>query len=80
MESETLLTVFRIVAGIAVIGLFGVLSFRRAWWLYKLTGTARPPERNIRTAFKANLNHAISNIFGNEKLLRGRCRASPTSG
>ena len=66
-----LLTIFRIVAGVAVIAIFGGLSLRRGLWLYQLVGKAAPaPERNIRTALRANLSHAISNILGNEKLLR----------
>ena len=71
MESETALTLFRIIGGVAVIAIFGGLSARRGLWLYQLVGKARPaPERNIRAAFKANVSHAVSNIFGNEKLLR----------
>ena len=71
MEAETLLTIFRIVAGIAVILFFGAWAVRRATFLIKLTRAARPnPERNIPQAFKANLRHALVNIFGNKKLLR----------
>jgi heterodisulfide reductase subunit C len=66
-----LLPIIRIVSGIAVIGFFGGWALRRGLWLYKLVKAAQPaPERNIRAAFKANIKHAISNIFGNEKLLR----------
>ena len=71
MDSDTALTIFRVVGGLAVIGIFGGLSLRRGLWLYQLTQKAAPaPDRNIRTAFRANVNHAVSNIFGNEKLLR----------
>ncbi len=68
---ETLLTIFRIVVGTAVILFFGAWAFRRASFLVRLTQAAAPnPDRNIRTAFKANLRHALVNIFGNKKLLR----------
>jgi len=68
---DTLLTIFRIVAGSAVILFFGAWAVRRANFLFRLTMAAAPnPERNIRTAFKANLRHALVNIFGNKKLLK----------
>ena len=71
MDSETLLVVVRVVAGLAVLGIGGSIAARRAIWLWKLTQTAAPaPERNIRSAMKANLSHALTNIFGNRKLLR----------
>jgi len=71
VDSELLLPIIRIVSGIAVIGFFGGWALRRGLWLYKLVKAAQPaPERNIRAAFKGNIKHAISNIFGNEKLLR----------
>ncbi len=71
MEAETFLQIVRLVGGLAVIAIFGGLALRRATWLYQLTTKAAPaPERNLRTAFKANIRHALSNIFGNEKLLR----------
>ena len=68
---DTLLTIFRIVAGSAVILFFGAWAVRRARFLIRLTLAAAPnPDRNIRTAFKANLRHALVNIFGNKKLLK----------
>jgi Fe-S oxidoreductase len=68
---ETLLTVFRIVAGTAVIGFFAVWAVRRGTYLIALTKSARPnPERNLRAAAKANLRMALVNIFGNRKLLK----------
>jgi Fe-S oxidoreductase len=71
VEAETLLTIFRIVAGTAVLLFFGAWAVRRANFLYKLVRAAQPnPERNIRKAFKGNLRHALVNIFGNKKLLR----------
>lgn len=71
MEAETILQIFRIVGGVAVIAIFGGLALRRANWLYQLTRKAAPaPDRNLKVAAKANAKHAISNIFGNEKLLR----------
>ena len=72
MGSETLLTVFRIVAGVAVIAGFGALIVRRAHYLWQLTtkGSRPNPSRDIRKAFKANLRQALVNIFGNRKLLR----------
>ena len=72
MGSETLLIVFRIVAGVGVIAGFGALIVRRASYLWQLTTKVpRPnPSRDIRTAFKANLRQALVNIFGNRKLLR----------
>ncbi len=72
MASETLLTVFRVVAGTAVIAFFGAWAARRITFLVQLvTKAAQPnPARSIRTAFKANLRHALVNIFGNKKLLK----------
>ncbi len=71
MGSETLLVLFRIVAGVAVIGFFGGWALRRVVFLVRLTGAARPdPRRDIRTAFRANLRHALVNIFANKKLLK----------
>ena len=72
MEAETLLTIFRIVAGLGVILFFGAWAVRRATFLVKLTtkGARSNPERNIKRAFKANLRHALVNIFGNKKLLK----------
>ncbi len=72
MADETLLTLFRIVAGTAVIAFFGAWAVRRATFLVQLnTKVARSnPTRNIRRAFKANLRHALVNIFGNKKLLK----------
>jgi hypothetical protein len=72
VDAETLLTVFRIVAGTAVIAFFAAWAYRRASFLWNLaTKAARPnPVRDIRTAFRANLRMALVNIFGNRKLLR----------
>jgi Fe-S oxidoreductase len=72
VASETLLTVFRVVAGTAVIAFFGAWAARRITFLVQLvTKAAQPnPARSIRTAFKANLRHALVNIFGNKKLLK----------
>jgi len=71
VADETLITVFRILAGTAVIAFFGAWTVRRGMFLVQLVRSAAPnPERNIRTAFKANLRHALVNIFGNKKLLR----------
>ncbi|HKJ56070.1 MAG TPA: hypothetical protein VJ978_08790, partial [Nitriliruptoraceae bacterium] len=71
MDSETLMVVVRVVAGLAVIGIGLAFAARRATWLWRLTGTAAPaPERNIRSAMRANASHAVANIFGNKKLLR----------
>jgi hypothetical protein len=70
--SETMLMLFRIVVGTAVIAFFGAWAVRRVAFLWGLvTKAARPnPVRDIRTAFKANLRMALTNIFGNRKLLR----------
>jgi Fe-S oxidoreductase len=71
VAAETILTVFRIVAGTAVIGFFGAWAFRRGTYLIALTRAARPnPERNLRVAAKANLRAALVNILGNRKLLK----------
>jgi Fe-S oxidoreductase len=71
VEAETILTIFRVVAGTAVIAFFAVWAYRRVQYLVRLTGAAaRNPARNIKTAAKANARHAVSNIFGNQKLLR----------
>jgi Fe-S oxidoreductase len=69
--SETLLTVFRIIAGTAVIAFFGAWAIRRGMFLVNLTRAARPnPVRNIKSAAKANARHAVANIFANKKLLK----------
>jgi Fe-S oxidoreductase len=71
VEPETLLTVFRIVAGTAVIAFFGAWAVRRGTYLVRLTKAAKPnPTRNIGVAAKANLRHALVNILGNRKLLK----------
>ena len=72
MAPETLLTLFRIVAGTVVIAFFLAWAIRRATFLVQLnTQAARSnPARNIKRAFKANLRHALVNIFGNKKLLK----------
>ncbi len=71
MTGENVLDIFRIVAGTGVIAFFGIWAVRRATFLVRLVGAARPnPARNIRSAFKANLRDALVNIFGNRKLLR----------
>ena len=71
MESETLLTVFRIVAGTVVIAFFAAWAARRGSYLVALTRAARPnPARSVGAAFRANLRNAIVNIFGNRKLLK----------
>jgi Fe-S oxidoreductase len=72
VEAETLLTLFRIVVGTAVIAFFVAWAVRRATFLWQLTTrVARPnPVRDIRKAFKANLKQALINIFGNRKLLK----------
>ncbi|MCC5947753.1 MAG: 4Fe-4S dicluster domain-containing protein [Nitriliruptoraceae bacterium] len=71
MGSETLLVVFRILAGTAVIVFFGAWAVRRGMFLLNLVRAARPnPSRNIRSAAKANLKHALVNIFANKKLLK----------
>ncbi|MFW5934147.1 MAG: (Fe-S)-binding protein, partial [Actinomycetota bacterium] len=72
MSSQALLIVVRIVAGTAVIAFFAAWAVRRASFLIQLnTQAARSnPERNIKHAFKANLRHALVNIFGNKKLLK----------
>lgn len=71
MEAETILTIFRIVSGTAVIAFFGAWAYRRIVFLVKLTGAAAPnPARSLKNAAKANLRHALVNIFANKKLLR----------
>ncbi|MBY5161221.1 (Fe-S)-binding protein [Nitriliruptoria bacterium AS10] len=63
--------ILRIVAGLVVIGVGGALALRRGQELYELTRAAAPaPERSIRNAFSANVRNAVTNIFGNRKLLR----------
>ncbi len=71
MDPELLLVVFRIVAGLAVIGFFGTWAVRRGLFLIRLVKAARPaPERNLGAAARANLRRALVNILGNRKLLR----------
>jgi Fe-S oxidoreductase len=71
VDPATLLTVVRIVSGVAVIAFFGAWAVRRGMFLLRLVQAAKPnPERNIRRALKANLRHALVNIFGNKKLLK----------
>lgn len=71
MEAETILTIFRIVAGTAVIAFFGAWAYRRITFLVKLTGAAAPnPARSLKNAAAANARHALVNIFANKKLLR----------
>ena len=72
MDSETLLVLFRVITGTAVLAFFGVWAFRRARFLVRLTTkVARPnPGRSRANAFKANLRRAAVNIFANRKLLR----------
>ena len=71
MTDETLLALFRIVVGTATLAFFGAWAVRRGRFLVRLILAAQPnPERNIRTAFKANLRHALVNIFGHKKLLK----------
>ena len=71
MEAETILTIFRIFAGTAVIAFFGAWAYRRITFLVKLTGAAAPnPTRSLRNAAAANARHALVNIFANKKLLR----------
>ncbi len=66
-----LLVVFRIVAGLAVLGIGIGLAVRRGQELYRLTQSARPaPERSLSRAARANLRQGMTNIFGNRKLLR----------
>ncbi|MFU8840540.1 MAG: hypothetical protein ACNA8R_07430, partial [Nitriliruptoraceae bacterium] len=71
MTDETLLTLFRVLAGTAVLAFFGAWAVRRGTFLVRLIRAAKPhPERNIRSAFRANLRHALVNIFGHRKLLK----------
>jgi hypothetical protein len=72
VDSETLLVLFRVITGTAVLAFFGVWAFRRARFLVRLTTkVARPnPGRSRANAFKANLRRAAVNIFANRKLLR----------
>ncbi len=72
MSSETLLILFRVIVGTAVIVGFAAFAVRRVRFLWDLnTKVAQPnPARNIPAAFKANLRDALINIFGNRKLLR----------
>lgn len=71
MEAETFINLFRPIAGFGVLAVFGTLALKRGLWLYQLVKVAAPaPERSLRNAFRANLSHALTNIFGNKKLLR----------
>jgi len=71
VTDETLLALFRIVAGTATLAFFGAWAVRRGTFLVRLVLAAKPnPERNIRSAFRANLRHALVNIFGHKKLLK----------
>ncbi|MEX2486922.1 MAG: (Fe-S)-binding protein [Nitriliruptoraceae bacterium] len=71
MDADSLLVAFRIIMGTGVIVFFGAWAVRRGMFLVKLVGAAQPnPARNISTAFRANLKHALVNILGNQKLLR----------
>ena len=71
MTDETLLMLFRVVVGTATLAFFGAWAVRRGTFLVQLIKAAKPnPERAIRTAFRANLRHALVNIFGQKKLLK----------
>jgi Fe-S oxidoreductase len=71
VTDETLLALFRIVVGTATLAFFGAWAVRRGTFLVRLVLAAQPnPERNIRSAFRANLRHALVNIFGHKKLLK----------
>ena len=71
MDAESFIAAFRPIAGFGVIAIFGALALRRGVWLYQLVQVAAPaPERSLRSAFRANVRHAVANIFGNKKLLR----------
>jgi Fe-S oxidoreductase len=71
VTDETLLALFRIVVGTATLAFFGAWAVRRGTFLVRLILAAQPnPERNIRSAFRANLRRALVNIFGHKKLLK----------
>ena len=71
METETLMTVVRIVTGTAVLGVVGALAARRVSWLYGLVRVGQPmPERATREAVLGNMGYWFRKILGQEKLLR----------
>ena len=71
MDSDTILTVARIVGGIAVIAIAGGFAANRILWLYGLVRAAQPqPERTTRSHLVGNIKHWIAKILGQKKLLR----------
>jgi hypothetical protein len=71
VEAETLLILFRVIVGTAVIAFFAAWAARRAMFLINLARAATPnPARSFRKAAMGNLKLALVNIFGNRKLLR----------
>jgi Fe-S oxidoreductase len=71
VESETLLTIVRLVGGLGLIGGIAVLAYRRANWLYRLVKVGQPmPDRTAREAVRANMSYWFRKILGQEKLLR----------
>jgi Fe-S oxidoreductase len=71
VDAELTLTLFRIVGGALVVVFFGGWALRRAVFLVRLARAARPaPDRHMGRAFRANVKHALTNIFLNKKLLR----------
>lgn len=71
METETLMTVVRIVTGTAVLGVVGAIAAKRVSWLYGLVRVGQPmPERATREAVLGNMKYWFRKILGQEKLLR----------
>ena len=71
MDAELALDLFRIVAGTAVVALFGVLAVRRVRYLVALVGAARPnPERDMRANLRRLAGRTVANILGGRRLFR----------
>lgn len=71
MSSETVLTIVRLVGGLAIVGVVGLVAARRVSWLYRLVGAGQDmPERTSREAVRGNLGAWFRKIFAQEKLLR----------
>ncbi len=71
METETLMTVVRLVGGLGVIGVIAALAGKRAMWLYRLVKVGQPmPERTTRAAIRGNMSYWFRKVLGQEKLLR----------
>ncbi len=71
MDSDTILTVARVVGGIAVIAIAGGFAAKRILWLYGLVRAAQPqPERTTRSHLVGNIRYWVAKILGQQKLLR----------